>query len=382
MAYIESIEIHGLLGRPAPFSVRFDRNLNVLYGLNGSGKTSVLNLLRSALGRDGRHADRVPFKHAKVFVSTSDGQTRFEHVLTRKPATQAPRRTVGTSQQTDHTVQLAIINSEKIRSNAWSYEFLPAYRIYESAWTASRQYAPASPELGSVANDVAFEAAINENWIRSAAQIQQSVSNLQTAAIGKIVAALISAQSQPETVVQETPAGAATIQPGDAYRRLLQFFGDRFQHPFTQAEFREVFSKSDNLRAVVSVLEDLENGVATARLPQTKLQEFLARLYTGDKKVLFTDSAIDISTSSDEHIGVRSLSSGEKHVLRILLGTYRAGSSSLIIDEPELSLHVGWQETLVSMMRELNPACQAIMATHSPEIVAATSQAGGKIIEL
>jgi len=40
-----------------------------------------------------------------------------------------------------------------------------------------------------------------------------------------------------------------------------------------------------------------------------------------------------------------------------------------IADEPELSLHVDWQEKLVSNLKNLNPNSQIIFATHSPDIV-------------
>ena len=40
----------------------------------------------------------------------------------------------------------------------------------------------------------------------------------------------------------------------------------------------------------------------------------------------------------------------------------------LLLDEPELSLHITWQEKLLDALRKLNPACQIIMTTHSPSI--------------
>lgn len=38
-------------------------------------------------------------------------------------------------------------------------------------------------------------------------------------------------------------------------------------------------------------------------------------------------------------------------------------------DEPEISLHVAWQETLAHNIKILNPAAQIIFATHSPDVV-------------
>lgn len=41
----------------------------------------------------------------------------------------------------------------------------------------------------------------------------------------------------------------------------------------------------------------------------------------------------------------------------------------LFLDNPENNLHIDWQEKLIDWIRELNPTCQIIMTTHSPDIV-------------
>jgi ABC-type dipeptide/oligopeptide/nickel transport system ATPase component len=67
-----------------------------------------------------------------------------------------------------------------------------------------------------------------------------------------------------------------------------------------------------------------------------------------------------------------NLSSGEKQLV-IILGEallQRKSPTVYIADEPELSLHVKWQEKLVGMLRDLNPQAQILFATHSPDIVA------------
>jgi predicted ATPase len=43
--------------------------------------------------------------------------------------------------------------------------------------------------------------------------------------------------------------------------------------------------------------------------------------------------------------------------------------SIMIADEPELSLHLVWQEKLINSLKDLNPFGQIIVATHSPDIV-------------
>ena len=67
-----------------------------------------------------------------------------------------------------------------------------------------------------------------------------------------------------------------------------------------------------------------------------------------------------------------SLSSGEKQLLIQFLEVLLQESRSVIFiaDEPEISLHVIWQENLLKAIRNLNENAQLIVATHSPDIVA------------
>jgi len=80
-------------------------------------------------------------------------------------------------------------------------------------------------------------------------------------------------------------------------------------------------------------------------------------------------------------IDLRDLSSGEKQLI-IILGEalLQHGAPSIYLaDEPELSLHVAWQEKLVSSIRELNSGAQLVFATHSPDIVSAY---GDRVIDM
>ena len=75
--------------------------------------------------------------------------------------------------------------------------------------------------------------------------------------------------------------------------------------------------------------------------------------------------------SGDKEINVYQLSSGEKQLLIILLTVLVQNNkpSILLLDEPEISLHIEWQRKLIKYIRELNPNVQIIIATHSPDII-------------
>jgi predicted ATP-dependent endonuclease of OLD family len=71
------------------------------------------------------------------------------------------------------------------------------------------------------------------------------------------------------------------------------------------------------------------------------------------------------------------LSSGEKQILTMIghliffENSFQNESGIFIIDEPELSLHLAWQEIFVEAIKSASPGTQFILATHSPAIIAA-----------
>ena len=77
----------------------------------------------------------------------------------------------------------------------------------------------------------------------------------------------------------------------------------------------------------------------------------------------------------------RHLSSGEKQILILLTQALLSEKSPAVYvaDEPELSLHVEWQEKLLKALTQLAGRCQFIVATHSPDIA---SGFGDKVIDL
>lgn len=79
-----------------------------------------------------------------------------------------------------------------------------------------------------------------------------------------------------------------------------------------------------------------------------------------------------INQEGEQSFPWTNLSSGEKQLLIQFLEVLLQESKSVIFiaDEPEISLHVTWQENLLKAIRNLNENAQLIIATHSPDIVA------------
>ena len=105
--------------------------------------------------------------------------------------------------------------------------------------------------------------------------------------------------------------------------------------------------------------------------PKKRFQDLIDDLFseTG-KKIVRTENEIRFSQIGETLVPYQ-LSSGEKQMLAILLTVLVEDNLPyvLFMDEPEVSLHVEWQERLIDLILSLNPNVQIILTTHSPALV-------------
>lgn len=102
------------------------------------------------------------------------------------------------------------------------------------------------------------------------------------------------------------------------------------------------------------------------------LFETVDRLFAKTGKIIRIDPHTNhlIFIDDDEVIPLYKLSSGEKQLLLILMRVFLMEEKPyiLLMDEPEISLHIEWQYKLFEEIRHLNPNCQIITSTHSPSL--------------
>jgi len=89
-----------------------------------------------------------------------------------------------------------------------------------------------------------------------------------------------------------------------------------------------------------------------------------------DKTILRSEEGVRLMQEGDI-LTFHQLSSGEKQMLLILLTVLLQDSLPyvLFMDEPEVSLHMEWQKSLIDNILRLNPNIQIILTTHSPAII-------------
>ncbi len=118
--------------------------------------------------------------------------------------------------------------------------------------------------------------------------------------------------------------------------------------------------------------QDAKTDIAKVRYPQNRFWEMIDTLfYATGKKVDRKKNEISFLTLEGKELTAYQLSAGEKQLIIILLTVLVQDNEQgiLLMDEPELSLHIDWQKKLIGFIRELNPNLQLIVATHSPAII-------------
>lgn len=136
-------------------------------------------------------------------------------------------------------------------------------------------------------------------------------------------------------------------------------------------------------KQMVGFAQDLETKRQTLFAP-LKLYEDTIKSFI-DKKTLTVSKNGELVIMKEGDTGKpilwRHLSSGEKQLLILLTQAllWEKDPVVYVADEPELSLHVTWQEKLLGALTSLAGRCQFIVATHSPDIA---SGFGSKIIDL
>ena len=127
--------------------------------------------------------------------------------------------------------------------------------------------------------------------------------------------------------------------------------------------------------------ERINHKIKKFNLLKEILNSFLVD--TGKEIKIDTGEIRVFNIKNKNKINLKNLSSGEKHIIlffcEYLSYFYNLKDGIFIIDEPEISLHINWQELLVKSINEINSNIQLLFATHSPYIIANFTE---KMIEI
>lgn len=131
----------------------------------------------------------------------------------------------------------------------------------------------------------------------------------------------------------------------------------------------------DRIEKIFRIVDEYNNQVTRLLSPIENFLSLVNKFLNDSGKKLDIDSVgyLVVAIKDQPPQSIEALSSGERQILVMLAHlsiserTKRPGV--FIVDEPELSLHLKWQEIFVDSILEAGPSTQFILATHAPGIV-------------
>jgi predicted ATP-dependent endonuclease of OLD family len=356
--------------------------VNIFFGLNGSGKTSLIKILHSAMSGDASILENVPFTDASVRIYSLNYKKIFTRKIVREkrptvkskvpfPPEFESRVEFETFARQHIKAQDSLLWKEtpKIKTKeeltSWQHRYLPTARLHVSDDPFLRS---TLSRFGDVLTeeilDEYFAESVRSLWSGYSSQLLRDVRDSQERGLASILRAVLSPSVGKRT--------RKRVNFNKAYESMKNFLVRQGSPKLlgNVDSFRERYKKDASLRRIVQDIFAIEREIAAAMATRRELQQLIEKLYTGDKHVNFGDNEISVTDIGGSQIGLASLSSGEKHLMRILVETLLAGESTILIDEPELSMHIDWQHDLVRNLGVINPKAQLVLATHSPEVMA------------
>ncbi|MDH0645731.1 ATP-binding protein [Pseudomonas sp. GD03858] len=198
---------------------------------------------------------------------------------------------------------------------------------------------------------------------------------------------------------QDTPCSAIAIGPQDRFphwaRQLgdYRYLGDRTENGYSVPAIEgklislmvELHKDEARVRTLDHVMDRLGFKHQTYLVPKNELNDVLNPLALSESLQPFGQHIKQTRGTRDKSLAVArqgstqlfhfsELSSGEQQVLVLFTKIIVAAQPGrvLLIDEPELSLHVHWQQLLPQLLGLIarERSARLIVATHSPTVVA------------
>lgn len=416
MYYLNKVDIFGFWG-DKKISINFNSDINFLIGVNGSGKTTLINLIAAVLSADLPTLDRIPFDKIKLQLREVNGKN--------KPIIEVIKRTHSKSPYPSIDFEIKEKPSDK-KGSVYSLNELEEGRFYRgrSIEYSRRIYqsrisrAPGSnltEHLKSLVRaswlsihrttapnraheERSYESSIDQKLSELSNEFVKYFSSLEKQSTKEteqfqqtIFLSLLSDRSEQK--ITKSTEGLNIENEKDSVINIFKLLGleeaaftERVNTHFNSfAEAQQKLNTEGRLTAadfaavigtgrIHSVVQEYNNLLDERKRifePRDTFLQIINSLVQG-KELLITDkNELSVQTQSNKILPLTRLSSGEKQLI-IILGEcllQDKKSWTYIADEPELSLHITWQETLVHNLRRINPSSQIIFATHSPDIV-------------
>lgn len=409
MSYIiKHVNVKGLWGVKS-FDTSFHRNINILIGQNGSNKTTFLNLIEACLMADLRTLQRIQFDTIQ-FLLENDNEDRKTIIVNR---THEDNWIVFIYTIDDETVEIRTF--DEIEDHGYHMGMPGIMRekyfqirallenILKMSWLSVDRYTENDDDRRGVKSVVEKKLIelIQELSVYRLRLFEGT--NKFTRELNTEVLSLLLYDDKTDNFDIGDIERFASLDPreikGSLYRVFNQMGNMRQMSDRIQNHIAKLSEAIDRVKARESLkLNDVSALVLISKtlsmidlskkhkeavdqlMEPIDTYKNILQTFIKDKEFNFSEESGQLevewmSNSKNKKVNslklrYNNLSSGEKQLLILLTQTLLQEKQSYIFvaDEPELSLHIEWQRTIVGAINALNPNAQVIVATHSPEI--------------
>ncbi|MDW8234316.1 MAG: AAA family ATPase [Roseiflexaceae bacterium] len=425
---VTRIRVVNLFGRYThDVQLRTDDRVTIIHGPNGVGKTVLLRLTEALLSGKMFTLVKTPFQTFEVTLSDGsvlgiERDTLFDEqtAKNRSPARCYLRRD---ERETSHELQVNDISIRRLASRIeqalpWlirvdedsfldrrSGEMLTSAEILEQFAdflpSRSRKHESVSePDwMRDIRNSVRVHLIEAQRLLRFSEQRRWGEEFGYTATVKtyaqdlqKRIAETLAKyakesqaldQSFPQRLLQNpiqtlsTPELKTRMQDLEEKRQRLKRIGLIDEDPTYPFDITTLEMLDETRRAVMTLyVQDTEHKLGVLDDLANRIEILLGTInkkFTHKSIVIDKQKGFIAKTDQDRLLELDALSSGEQHELVLLYDLlFRVQPNTLVlIDEPELSLHVTWQKSFVTDLLEIVSIAgyDVVLATHSPFIV-------------
>ncbi len=400
------------------FDEEFHEGVNIIYGLNGVGKTTFLQIIANILNSDFERFQHITFKYIEVTYSDGDILKLDYHTQkdTFRISKNSLRKTFEIRKDLDNRV---FKNSKIVYPDGFEplvkSIYIPAFRLIVDAWFYSktnvlRNYEEISQEKTLYARQVFGEfvpvidypsvTEVIDNLAEELKQARLQSANSERDLFLRYLSNfyISNLDHRNENLGTDKPL---QFKYEDIRKTVSELKSNQFQDKVES--LNQFMTQIDNL--LLQVNHSMETDQKSKNIILDTYHKFFKDLlkiqekyYKGvesylnavnrfliNKKLVFekeNDDSIEptfcfkyTNDPQDEDAqdrllpnGVQSLSSGERQILAFIHACYFAKGEIILIDEPETSLHIDWQRDLLDSINQYSH--QFIICTHSPSVPA------------